>query len=51
MANLKTVLIAARVSPNLKAAVEKAAEADRRTLSGLIEKVLYDYCKKEGFLK
>jgi hypothetical protein len=39
-----------RLSQELKRATQKAA-ADRRTLSGLLEKLLVDYCREQGFLK
>jgi hypothetical protein len=35
----------------LKAAAEKAAADDRRSLAGLIEKLLEEYCRERGFLK
>ena len=40
-----------RVTPALKAAAERAADADNRSLTGLVEKLLMDHCKKLGFLK
>jgi hypothetical protein len=40
-----------RIDPELKAAAEKAAADDRRSLSSLIEKLLTDYCRDRGFLK
>jgi hypothetical protein len=39
-----------RLSPNIKAAAEKAAEDDHRSLSSLLEKVLADYLRKKGYL-
>lgn len=36
----------ARPSP-----AEKAAKADHRSLTALVEKLLTDYCRKKGFLK
>jgi hypothetical protein len=47
----KTAQINMRISPALKAAAEKAAAADHRSLSSLIEKLLADYAKEQGFLK
>jgi hypothetical protein len=43
--------IGIRVTPSVKAAAEKAAEADRRTVASLIEKLLVEYLEKTGFLK
>jgi predicted HicB family RNase H-like nuclease len=40
-----------RIDRKLKEAAEKAADADQRTLSGLIVKLLSDYCQKAGTLK
>jgi len=39
-----------RIDPRLKAAAEKAAVADRRSLSSLVEQLLTDHCEAEGFL-
>jgi hypothetical protein len=48
---LKTAQVNLRIDPALKAAAEKAAAADHRSLTGLVEKLLADYCRKRGFLK
>jgi hypothetical protein len=40
-----------RLQPSLKAAAEKAAEDDSRSLTSLIEKLLTDHLKKKGYLK
>jgi len=48
---VKTAQIALRMKPDLKEAAEKAAEADHRSLTSLVEKLLTDYCRKKGFLK
>jgi hypothetical protein len=48
---VKTAEINIRTDPKLKALAQKAAAADRRTLSGLIEKLLEDHLKAHGFLK
>ena len=39
-----------RIDPALKAAAEKAAIDDRHSLSGLVEKLLTDYCREHGYL-
>ena len=38
------------VMPELKDAAERAAAADQRSLTSLIEKLLTDYCQAHGFL-
>jgi predicted HicB family RNase H-like nuclease len=40
---LKTATLSLRIDPDLKLAAEKAAAADRRSLTSLIEKLLSDY--------
>jgi predicted HicB family RNase H-like nuclease len=40
-----------RMDPVLKAAAEKAAAADRRSLSSLVEKLLETYCRETGHLE
>jgi len=40
-----------RIQPSLKRAAEKAAADDRRSLTSLIEKLLSDYLRKNGYLK
>jgi hypothetical protein len=46
---LKTAQVNLRIEPALKQAAEKAAAADRRSLTSLIEKLLSDYLKKAGY--
>jgi hypothetical protein len=48
---IKTAQVNLRFEPALKAAAEKAAEADHRSLTSLVEKLLTEYCRKKGFLK
>jgi hypothetical protein len=48
---IKTAQVNLRLEPKLKEAAERAAEADHRSLTSLVEKLLTDYCKKQGFLK
>jgi hypothetical protein len=47
---IKTAQINLKIMPELKAAAEKAAAADQRTLTSLIEKLLTDHCRAHGFL-
>lgn len=45
---LKTAQINWRVEPELKAAAEKGAEAEGRTLTNLIERLLVEFLRKKG---
>jgi hypothetical protein len=47
---IKTAQVNLRLEPALKKAVEKAAEADRRSLTSLVEKLLVDHLRTTGFL-
>jgi predicted HicB family RNase H-like nuclease len=44
----KTAQLNMRINPRLKAAAEKAAAADHRSLASLIEKLIADYLKAKG---
>jgi len=46
----KTAQVNLRMMPALKEAAEKAAAADHRSLTSLIEKLLSDYLRKKGYL-
>ena len=46
----KTATLAVRMEPRLKAAAEKAAADDHRSLTQLIEKLLSDFLKEKGYL-
>jgi hypothetical protein len=46
----RTAIIGFRVEPHVKAAAERAAARDRRTLSSLMEKLLVEFLSAEGFL-
>jgi len=39
-----------RLDPKIKKALEKAAEADSRSMSNMIEKILTDWLRERGFL-
>ena len=43
--------LAFRVRPSLKSAIADAAEADRRSVSAMIEVLLEEILKAKGFLK
>jgi hypothetical protein len=47
---LKTAQVNLRIDPHLKAAADKAAADDHRSLTSLIEKLLSDYLKRRGYL-
>jgi hypothetical protein len=47
---LKTAQVNLRIDPRLKAAADKAAADDHRSLTSLIEKLLSDYLKRRGYL-
>jgi hypothetical protein len=50
MAETKTSVVQLRIRPSLKEAAEKAASDDQRSLTSLIEKLLTDFLKKNGYL-
>jgi hypothetical protein len=47
----KTIMYTMRMEPRVKAAAEKAAAHERRSLAALIEMLLIDLCEERGFLK
>ena len=47
----KSAQVNLRLSPRLKAAAEKAAADDHRSLTSLIEKLLSEHLKANGYLK
>jgi hypothetical protein len=47
----KSALVQLRIRPSMKAAAEKAASDDERSLTSLIEKLLAEYLRKKGYLK
>jgi hypothetical protein len=47
---VKTPSLGVRVQPEVKAALEKAAEEDMRSLSSMIEKILIEYLRAHGRL-
>lgn len=48
---IKTAQTNLRLRPELKAAAEKAASEDSRSLTSFIEKLLTDHLRKKGYLK
>lgn len=51
MASTKTATLNLRIAPELKALAERAAADDQRSLTSLVEKLIADHLKKEGYLK
>jgi predicted HicB family RNase H-like nuclease len=49
MVQRESAQINLRIDPDLKEAAERAALADRRSLSALIKKLLENYCREHGF--
>jgi hypothetical protein len=47
----RTAAIGIRVEPEVKAAAEKAAADDRRTVASLVEKILVEHLEQHGYLK
>jgi hypothetical protein len=47
----RTAAIGIRVEPAIKAAAEKAAADDRRTVASLLEKVLVEWLEAKGYVK
>jgi len=47
---LKTATFMIRMRPSVKAAAEKAAETDGRSLAAFIEKMLEDHLRSKGYL-
>jgi hypothetical protein len=47
----KSAQVNLRIDPGLKSAAEKAAVADHRSLTSLIEKLLAEHLQKHGYLK
>lgn len=46
----KTANLALRIRPEIKDALETAAKADKRTVSGYVEKVLTEDLERKGLL-
>ncbi|MBK3397637.1 MULTISPECIES: hypothetical protein [Methylobacterium] len=47
----KTATLNLRIDPAIKAAADKAAAEDQRSLTSLVEKLLTDHLKAKGYLK
>lgn len=47
----KLAPLGVRLEPDTRAAIEKAAADDRRPLSSMIEKILVEWLRANGYLK
>ncbi|MCL4715459.1 MAG: ribbon-helix-helix protein, CopG family [Hyphomonadaceae bacterium] len=47
---MKSLPVSFRLTPSVKAALEKAAAEDDRSVSSMLEKVVADYLRERGFL-
>jgi hypothetical protein len=47
----KTAALSIRISPEVKAAIERAAEADSRPVASMAEKILAEWLRANGYLK
>jgi hypothetical protein len=50
MAQKKAATVGIRIEPEIKDALARAADDDRRTVSSLVEKILADWLKERGYL-
>ena len=48
MAQLKTQVVSVRVEPQIKAALQAAADKERRSLANMIEVMVMTYCPGSG---
>jgi hypothetical protein len=48
---VKDAAISVRLDARVKAAIDKAAEDDHRSTASLVEKILADWAKANGYLK
>ncbi len=47
----QTVITTMRFDPEIRAALDEAAKADRRSVSSLVMKILEDWLRQNGWLK
>jgi len=48
---LRTMPLGLRVTPSLKAALEKAAKDDRRSMASMAELIITDWLENKGYLE
>jgi len=46
----RTVSVGLRITPSLKKGLDAAAAADQRPVASMVEKILTEYLKKNGYL-
>jgi uncharacterized protein (DUF1778 family) len=46
MVNAKTEQLGVRITPAAKALLREAAARERRSVSNMVEQLIYDYCEK-----
>jgi hypothetical protein len=51
MAETKSAQVMIRMRPSVRAALERVAKADNRSLSALIETILMQWLRENGYLK
>jgi hypothetical protein len=51
MPRLRSANLMLRIEPKLKAAAQRAAADDRRSLASLVEMLLSDYLRDKGYLR
>jgi hypothetical protein len=47
----RSIPLGLRITPTLRAALDKAAANDDRTLAAYVERVLTEHLRKKGYLK
>ncbi len=45
---VKTEVVSVRVAPRVKAALQRAADAEMRSQANMVEVMVLDYCKAKG---
>jgi hypothetical protein len=48
---IKTAPLGLRITPTVKAAIEKAAADDERSVASYVERVVSEHLRKKGYLK
>ena len=49
MAVIKTQVVSVRVEPHIKAALQRAAEREMRSLANMVEVLVVSYCRAQGY--
>ena len=48
---IRTAPLSLRLPPAFKQAIEHAAEEERRSISSIVEKAIYDYLVAKGYMR